>query len=127
MPAYQQGSDYDLEAALQYNETGITLEQVAEVLAVVYGEHDDSDYFWVLQMADGAVGLLQGHHDYTGWDCQSSALWTPAKSPDAAVALAFDEYAGRPVREFLAEQLQGVLPEMSAHQIMMERMRKGVD
>ena len=60
--------DYDLKACLEYNDTGITESQVGEVLAYVPGGHDESDYFWVLELKDGTIGLLRGGCDYTGWD-----------------------------------------------------------
>lgn len=59
MAGYRRGDDWDLEAAIIHNETGITVEQVAEALAAVYGEHDESNCFWVLRLTDGTVGMLQ--------------------------------------------------------------------
>lgn len=118
---FEASDDWDLAAAIQGNQPGITVKQIADVLAVVYGEHDESSYYWVLRLTDGTVGMLQGWHDYTGWDCRSDATWTPAPTPEAAAELASDDN-NRPVKGFLREQLAGVPPEKSAYQIAMERM-----
>lgn len=125
---YEMGSDYDLESAM-YRDAGITIGQVADVLAAVYGDGDGCGYFWVLRLTDGAVGLLAGWHDFTGWDCQGGSKWFPAPDAEAAVALVgtpevaeFANVADRPVREVLTEQLQGVPPQKSGYQVAFERM-----
>lgn len=60
--------DYELEACLEYTQKDITCEQVETVFAFVPGEHDSTDYFWILGLKDGTIGLLRGGCDYTGWD-----------------------------------------------------------
>ncbi len=62
------GIDYDLEACLQYNNPGITVDDIRQVLAVVEGERDGPAWHWVLWLNNGRYGYLRGSCDYTGWD-----------------------------------------------------------
>mgnify|MGYP001559087761 FL=1 len=123
LKVYVRGDDWDLEAALEENpECGAVLDDVMAVLAVVYGEHDESDYYWILRLKDGRYGLLQGRHDYSGWDCQSYAQFTRCLTPADAVEIIDEAEDTRPIKSFLHEQLNGVPPEKSAHQMAAERM-----
>jgi hypothetical protein len=74
------GIDYDLTACLEYNPQPFQLEDVEKVLAVFTGEHDGTEWRWVLKLNkaaskkyDSKFVYLQGGCDYTGWDCRSSA------------------------------------------------------
>lgn len=57
----------DLDACIEYNVPELE-GQVRRVWAYVEGQHDESDYFWALELKDGTFGMLRGGHDYTGWD-----------------------------------------------------------
>ena len=67
--------DYDLTACLEYNQQKeFNVSDIVRVLAVVEGEHDGGDWFWVLKLKGSRrFAVLQGWCDHTGWDCQSSA------------------------------------------------------
>lgn len=70
----KRGIDWDLEACLEYNPQSFTVDDIEVVLAVWEGENDGDDWRWILQLKDGRFVFLQGGCDYTGWDCQSSAV-----------------------------------------------------
>ncbi len=50
---------------------GFTREEVVEIIALVDGEHDDSDWLGVFRLADGRFACLRAGCDYTGWGCRS--------------------------------------------------------
>jgi len=65
------GSDdvlYDLNACIAYNEIGFKYQDIAKVHALREGERDGKDYYWVMTLKNGQIGLLRGGQDYTGWD-----------------------------------------------------------
>jgi hypothetical protein len=63
------GVDYDLLAALEYNEQeGWTEQDIDRVLAVVEGARDEESWCWFIRLNSGAYVLLEGSCDYTGWD-----------------------------------------------------------
>lgn len=90
----QRGIDYDLCACLEHNRPGVSIAEIDKVLAVVEGENDGPDWFWVLALTGARFALLTGGCDYTGWDCQSGAT-----------AQVFDS------RESLAAALEGFVEE----------------
>ena len=82
--------DYDLTACLEYNpesfigsDVGTDLcfgiEDIAEILAVWEGTHDEEDWVWILRRKEESLPnprapkfiWLQAGCDYTGWDCRS--------------------------------------------------------
>ena len=80
------GIDYDLYACLKCNPQPIlTFDDIARVIAVHEGMNDGEDWRWILELTNGNHAFLQGGCDYTGWDCQSSAVSTVTHSAlDAA-------------------------------------------
>src|SRR6478735_8794661 len=44
---------------------------VAEIIAAVNGENDESEWLGVFRLNDGRFLLASGSCDYTGWDCQA--------------------------------------------------------
>lgn len=44
------------------------------------GERDGAAWLWEVTV-DDTVWLAEGWCDYTGWDCQSSLLWTVKQLP----------------------------------------------
>lgn len=44
---------------------------VAEVIAAVNGENDESSWVGVFRLNDGRFLVAQGSCDYTGWDCRA--------------------------------------------------------
>jgi hypothetical protein len=71
----RRGIDSDLSSCLEYNpQNGFELKDVNRVLAVFEGEHDTEHWRWILQLKDNTFVFMQGWCDYTGWDCQSSAI-----------------------------------------------------
>lgn len=90
------GVDYDVEAALRENpQDGYTVIDIKKVWAAVNdsADNDYPDYAWVIEFVKpvGPNGetfaLLEGSHDYTGWDCQSGASTAFANSTRQAVGL----------------------------------------
>lgn len=88
----KRGIDYDLYACLEYNPQGkYLIDDIDKVLAVVEGENDESDWFWILRLKKPVDGnrfvYLTGGCDYTGWDCSSWASSEYAKTARKALAL----------------------------------------
>lgn len=69
-PSYDRRKiDGDLIGCLNYNsQEGFDLPDIAEVLAVVEGEHDGASWHWILKLNNGTFAYLVGGCDYTGWD-----------------------------------------------------------
>lgn len=79
------GSPNQLKPTLGY--TGsvepITRADVAEVIALSVGEHDERDWLCACRTTDGRFVLVRAGCDYTGWDCQSGGAFEFAASlPD---------------------------------------------
>lgn len=62
--------DYDLTACLEYNPGSVPFvaTDIHKVLAVIEGEHDERNWYWLLELCDGQYAYLEGGCDYTGWD-----------------------------------------------------------
>jgi len=104
------GVDSDLNSAINFNQSGLAVDEIQGVLAAVYGENDEADWYWVIKKKDGTWGLGVGGCDYTGWDCQSDFSFTPASSMKAAVELApeVELSRGRKIRAALKSQILGL-------------------
>lgn len=63
----------DLRGCLNYNNVGIIYEDIEEVLALIEGERDWTDWHWIVKMRSGGYAYITGGCDYTGWDCESHA------------------------------------------------------
>ena len=81
--------DYDLEACLEYNpQDEFSQKKKKKILAVHEGENDEDDWRWILKVTPECAKkngnmrfvFLQGGCDYTGWDCQSWADCSFAKT-----------------------------------------------
>lgn len=89
-------TDSNLKYCLYYNSPqGLSERSIESVLAVVEGERDGRDWFWVVRLHDGRYALIVGGCDYTGWDCQSSADAWFANNDWSAVARVLDVAAER--------------------------------
>lgn len=67
--------DYDLLKCLEYNpQSRFNTRDIARILAVHEGYNDEEDWRWILELKDKTFVYLRGGCDYTGWDCQSSAV-----------------------------------------------------
>lgn len=100
-PMYRGG--YHLGAAIDHNDVKVpeSFTVKAEALSEA---NDEGEYFWLIQ--DDATKLyyvITGSHDYTGWDCQSSANISEPFSDLAQLPLYVPEYdnQNRPVREMV--------------------------
>jgi hypothetical protein len=109
-------TDYDLWGCLQHNpQADFRYTDITEVLALVEGEHDERDWFWVLKLQNGQFAYLQGGCDYTGWDCQSHAISVVADTPYEVVARApQDVYYADSQRSLLAQLTEGTLRSLRA-------------
>ncbi len=82
--------DYDLTACLECNpkyindncqetDLGFGIEDIAEIVAVWEGEHDEHNWIWILRLKKENLPnpnapqfvWLEAGCDYTGWDCRS--------------------------------------------------------
>lgn len=88
----KRGIDYDLRAAIKYNNPGFDAEDIDFVHALHEGEKDGNNWVWILSLKDGRLCHASGGCDYTGWDCQSDLDITFAKTLEqcAEVELAAD-------------------------------------
>lgn len=98
--------DYDLGAALEYNPQPFTVGDIKMVHAVVEGEHDERDWYWIIELRDGRYVYLTGGCDFTGWDCQSSATSTFHTTVSGAAQDATEADRSGPVRSELLRQLE---------------------
>lgn len=76
-------NDYDWEQAFEYADAvpivgatcapgRFTREDVAEILAIEDGVHDEESWIGLFRLNDGRFAYLEAGCDYTGWDCQAS-------------------------------------------------------
>lgn len=109
--AYEHNIDSDLRSAVEYNPGNLDLMLVDSVIAAIYGENDEADWYWVLKMKDDTYGLARGGCDYTGWDCRSSLTLQASNTLAEALALApkRDSY-GRAIQTALQKQINGKEP-----------------
>src|SRR3990167_997386 len=103
---YTKHDDYELEYALDVHGY-FAIEDIDTILAAVHGENNEFEWYWIILLKDGTIGLLQGGCDYTGWDCQSDLTWLTADTPEKCVELVYLESESRPIKMLLNEQLQG--------------------
>ena len=82
------GIDYDLVAAIDYNECPFSAPDIERVLAVWEGENDGDSWRWIVLLKDGTFYYMLGGCDYTGWDCQSDLTTEQIPNP---VAIPSDE------------------------------------
>ena len=92
---------------------GFRTQDVAYVLACVFGESDGSNWHWLCAMNDHTYAYATGGCDYTGWGCQDwgdSHIYPTLKEAIDALPEVDDEYYGkRPIRELIKMQLVGDL------------------
>lgn len=101
--------DGDLQSAFEYNpQTGLSLVDIHNMLAAVFGENDGAEWHWIAELKDGKFAYIVGGCDYTGWDCQSSASHQIFSSLKEAVDATpeRDSYE-RPIRDALQKQIEG--------------------
>lgn len=78
---------------------------VAEVIAAVNGEHDESDWVGVFRLKDGRFAVCYGSCDYTGWDCRGGNSMVVAKTLNDALLFGLSKEQ--------CERLELVRPEES--------------
>lgn len=103
----------DLKYALEYNCLLEKLGLVDVIVAEVCGENDGAHWYWILQMRDGTFAWAEGSCDYTGWDCQSNAIFVDGfKTPEEAIDnLKVSEYEDRKnIKKCLLAQIKEELP-----------------
>lgn len=52
---------------------------------------DEPVFAWIVEFDDGTFAAVEGGHDYTGWDCQSSIDFHPCASVEEAMRLVSDD------------------------------------
>lgn len=92
---------------------GFRVDDVAYVLACVYGEADESNWHWLCAMKDHTYAYATGGCDYTGWGCQDwgeSHIYLTLKEAINALPEKDGGYNNpRPIRELIKRQLIGEL------------------
>ena len=63
--------DYNYRAACLENGGGRLYNETVEILWSWTDGQDEPHYSWLVKFKDGRFALVEGWHDYTGWDCQS--------------------------------------------------------
>jgi hypothetical protein len=53
------------------DKSGVSRAMVAEIIAAVNGENDESEWIGVFLLNDGRFLIAEGGCDYTGWDCRA--------------------------------------------------------
>lgn len=109
--------NYNFGACIQYN--NIKVPERYQVLAEILSDHhDEGEYFWLIQDLDSKnFYIIQGSHDYTGWDCQCSGGITEGFSDLAQLQLFVCEYdnQNRPVRQLILDQCKKKLNDIEFH------------
>jgi len=58
------------------NSTGISVNDIVQVIASDEGAHDVENWLGVFRLLDGRCIFVTAWCDYTGWDCQSGGqIW----------------------------------------------------
>jgi len=111
------GVDNDVESALKYNpQDGFKVTDIKKVWAAVnnYEKSDYPDYVWIIEFfkptgpSEETFALLQGWHDYSGWDCQSGVNVDFTSTPRQAVGLLDKEKLDAYFEDFQTELLTQV-------------------
>lgn len=68
---YARAGNVSRSLGAKCSDAGITLDDVARVIAASEGENDGPDWLCVFETRDGRFGFLAAGCDYTGWDCQA--------------------------------------------------------
>ena len=105
-------SDLDLKLAFEYNKTPFPLSMINNLHAVIAGENDEYDWYWIVSLKDGRFSLIKGGCDYTGWECRSEVSCEFAGSLEAAANLApeIEDRTKRIIRAQLLSQLRNEQP-----------------
>jgi hypothetical protein len=102
----KRGIDYDLSAALYYNEEADLIDKIHHVYAVWQGENDGDSWRWIFVLSGGQYVFMAGWCDYTGWDCQSGITITYGGTiKDVVKAMVDEEGITSPVAIELIKQL----------------------
>lgn len=92
---------------------GFRVQDVAYVLACVYGEADESNWHWLCAMKDRTYAYATGGCDYTGWGCRDwgeANIYATLKEAINALPEKDNIYdAPRPIRKLIKSQLLGDL------------------
>lgn len=94
----------DLSAAISQN--SVPVPEEFRVRAEILSDcHDEGEYFWLIEDRKGLFYVIDGSHDYTGWDCQSDARISKGfKSlDDLHLHVAAKDNQNRPVRQMLLD------------------------
>lgn len=99
--------DYDFTAAVRENDV-VLPDSFEMVIALPSEAHDEGEYFWLLALPSGKFQVLQGSHDYTGWDCQSGAdKSAPFEKEQIHLHVPQYDNQNRPIRALMLDALLG--------------------
>ena len=100
--------DYDLNAALKYNDLSHVIDEIEGVVAEVPGEADGPNWHWICKRKseENPIAYVTGGCDYTGWGWQSFCDVVYAQNLESALKEVKDEE----VREQLYKQIQSEQP-----------------
>jgi tRNA U34 2-thiouridine synthase MnmA/TrmU len=97
----------DLYTCIQNN--GIDIKNFKLLAELLSEHHDEGNYYWILKDLDtNKYYCYSGSHDYTGWDCASSAHLSSPIDNLNQFQLIVEEFdnQNRPVRQILWDQLK---------------------
>lgn len=69
----------------------VTRADVADIIAAVNGENDESDWVGLFLLRDGRYLVAEGGCDYTGWDCRAGNSLCVAGNLEDAIRLGLTE------------------------------------
>lgn len=74
---------HELEVCMEYNKGPFEFGDISEAILLEtdrepesYGHLGEGEWEWWVRLTDGREFNIKAWHDYTGWDCQSSAEYT---------------------------------------------------
>jgi hypothetical protein len=98
-------------------------ENVAEIIAMIDGENDESDWVGLFRMNDGRFLAVVASCDYTGWDCQASNTMTVAATLGEVIRFGLDSRG----RDRLALAIESQFPEWNDRMILADYLEEQGD
>lgn len=77
--------DWGYVSGCYYNQHGADLIRTVKIHHAWNNGADETSYAWIVEFDDGTFAAVEGSHDYTGWDCQSSIYFVAASSVEEAM------------------------------------------
>ena len=105
--------DEDMKAAFyEIGTLEFELDDIKDILAVIAGENDEYNWYWVVELNNGRFALIDAWCGYTGWDVTSGVTIKLGNTPEEVIEKSPDKekYSHRRIKTQLKNQLIGTQP-----------------